>query len=44
MSLLKFIKNLFCQHKVQSHIYTCWQDRYVETKCDKCGKTIFHSL
>lgn len=40
----RFIARLFCKHTVEKHIYTCFQDRYVETRCTKCGKHIFRDI
>jgi hypothetical protein len=40
----RFFSRLFCRHNVEKHIYTCFQDRYVETRCTNCGKHIFRDI
>jgi hypothetical protein len=40
----RFFSKLFCRHNVEKHIYTCFQDRYVETRCTNCGKHIFRDI
>ena len=40
----RFISRLFCRHNVEKHIYTCFQDRYVETVCTNCGKHFFRDI
>lgn len=40
----RFIRKLFCYHNIEKHIYTCSQDRYVETVCTNCGKHFFRDI
>lgn len=40
----RFFSKIFCRHNVEKHIYTCFQDRYVETVCTNCGKHIFRDI
>jgi hypothetical protein len=40
----RFFSRLFCRHNVEKHIYTCFTDRYVETRCCNCGKHIFRDI
>lgn len=33
-----------CRHKSRKEIFRCYQDRYVEEKCEKCNILIYSDL
>lgn len=40
----KLYKKIFCIHKNKTHIFTCYQDRYIKEQCDDCGKILYEEI
>ena len=38
------LNKALCKHQSQTHVHTCYQDRYMLHKCNRCGKAIYSSI
>lgn len=42
--LLTYLKQLFCRHRRTFEIFVDYQERYVKSGCEQCGKIIYKDI